>query len=161
MNEKVRQYSNNDITVYWRSAKCSHATTCFRELISVFNPGKRPWINMNGAKTEKIIEVVNKCPTDALTFAYNKDIKEPINIVNDTKDEVTPEDIYKNQKNSGPETTITLIKDGPIMVGGEFIIIGEEGNEYKSIILTSFCRCGHSKSQPFCDGNHRNTGFKE
>ena len=22
-----------------------------------------------------------------------------------------------------------------------------------------FCACGHSKSQPFCDGSHKGTGF--
>jgi CDGSH-type Zn-finger protein len=38
---------------------------------------------------------------------------------------------------------------------GEFTLIHEDGT--KEIIngKRSFCRCGQSKSQPFCDNSHR------
>ena len=54
-----RKYSNKEITVYWKPDACVHASYCYRELIEVFDPGRRPWVDMNGALTDRIIEVVN------------------------------------------------------------------------------------------------------
>ncbi len=163
MSTNYRKYSNDEITVFWAPSKCSHATTCFRELISVFNPRKRPWINMNGAKTERIIEVVDKCPTQALSWKYNKDVSGGI-AASDSEmhDEITPEDIIDSQQSKDSKgAIISIMTNGPLFVEGEFKIIGPEGNEMKSMIMTSFCRCGSSHSQPFCDGSHRKVGFKD
>ena len=157
-----RQYSNDEITVSWIPSKCIHATTCFRELIEVFNPGRRPWVNMSGAPTRKIIEVVNKCPTQALEWAYNKDMSEAEldEINNRIPDEETPETLTTTEIDEKP-VKVQIMKDGPIVVEGDFKITGPAGNELKSMIMTSFCRCGASRSMPFCDGMHRKIGFTE
>ena len=162
-NKQNKQYSNDEITVFWKPSKCVHATICFRELIEVFNPRKRPWVNMNGASTEKIIEVVNKCPTQALSFEYNKDIiNKPSKNNSGSQDELTPEDIISlNMKVACPGARISIMKNGPILAEGEFKIIDHDGNELKPSLMTSFCRCGRSRNQPFCDGTHRKAGFKD
>ncbi len=170
-----RQYTNGEITVFWIPSKCIHATTCFRELIEVFNPGRRPWVNMEGAPTRRIIEVVNKCPTQALTWKYNKDLTEEERAAQRefTKEEVTPETVAENLKTgsagtdqSGKSTrvkptSIRIMKDGPIVVEGDFRIIDADNTELKPTMMTSFCRCGNSRSMPYCDGTHRKIGFTE
>ncbi len=162
-NPNDREYTNGEITVFWKPARCIHATTCFRELIEVYNPRKRPWVNMNGASTERIIEVTNKCPTQAIYWKYNKDLKNPPKQTdNDTSgEEETPETLHRKKEDAVKPVSIQAMKDGPFLIEGEFTIIGPEGNKLKPTPLTSFCRCGNSKSQPFCDGTHRSAGFKD
>jgi uncharacterized Fe-S cluster protein YjdI len=142
MDKLDKKYTNGEITVFWQPKKCIHATTCYRELIDVFNPRKRPWVNMEGASTEEIIRVVKLCPTQALSYQYNKDISV-----------VRPEG----------ETTVPaearIMEDGPLVLKGNFSILDAEGNPLKHVRMTSLCRCGASMDLPYCDGSHRKIGY--
>ncbi len=146
-----REYSNGEITVYWKPSKCIHVTTCYKELIEVFNPRKRPWIDMKGASTDEIIRVVNLCPTDALTFKWDDEKK---TVLTDAAIEDKTEIL---QMENAAE--IRIMKDGPLVVKGSFKIIGAEGSELRQMKMASFCRCGKSNKMPFCDGTHRKIGF--
>ena len=147
MDKKDRDYTNGEITVFWRPSKCIHATTCYRELIEVFNPRKRPWVNMDGSSSKEIIRVVKMCPTRALDFAYNKDLK-PENKTN-TEETIIPEET--------PE--IKVMENGPLVLRGNFRIVDTDGTELRSMKIQSLCRCGASYKMPYCDGTHRKTGF--
>lgn len=163
-NPNDRQYSNGEITVFWKPAKCIHATTCFRELLDVYNPRKRPWVNMQGATTERIIEVTDKCPTQAIYWKYNKDLSEAEKAGNQSHDpdnEVNPEVLHQEKQPLRPKTTIRIMPDGPLLLEGDFQLTGEDGKEIKTMVMTSVCRCGNTLSPPFCDGTHRKTGFKD
>lgn len=149
MDDNNRQYSNGEITVFWKPKKCIHATICYTQLNEVFNPRKRPWVDMSGAPTEKIIAIVNKCPTDALTYKYNKDLEE--GELQGKKDQIKVDD---------KPVQIQIMKDGPIVVTGRIRLTDKDGNEYKTYSITSFCRCGASNNMPFCDGTHRKIGFQ-
>ncbi|HUR66811.1 MAG TPA: (4Fe-4S)-binding protein [Chitinophagaceae bacterium] len=71
--KKEIKYSNTDITIVWKPDTCTHSTLCWKGMIDVFNPKERPWIKMNGAATERIIEQVRKCPSGALSYYMNAD----------------------------------------------------------------------------------------
>jgi uncharacterized Fe-S cluster protein YjdI len=144
MEENNRDYTNGEITVYWRPKECIHATTCFRELRSVFDPGKRPWVNMKGASTEEIIRIVNLCPTNALSYKYN----DTISPITNNQEIEKPEPII-------PTVEVRVMRDGPLVVRGEFKITGTDGKEQKKMKIASFCRCGKSNNMPYCDGTHR------
>ena len=70
-----RTYENDDIAVFWDSDKCRHATKCVKGSPRTFDPGRRPWINMNQADTAEIWQAVSDCPSGALTCVYKHDIK--------------------------------------------------------------------------------------
>jgi uncharacterized Fe-S cluster protein YjdI len=67
----TKKYTNGEVTVVWKPHICIHSGVCWSHLLSVFNPWKRPWINMEGATSERIIEQVRNCPSGALSSYLN------------------------------------------------------------------------------------------
>jgi uncharacterized Fe-S cluster protein YjdI len=156
MDPNDRDYTNGEIIVHWRPNLCVHATTCYRELIEVFDPRNRPWINMKGAPTERIIEIVRECPTGALTYDWNDSSKVSYK-PGDGAISIPPEKYEEDQQDKPVE--IRIMKNGPYVVEGQFKVMGPDGLEMKKMRITSFCRCGRSGSMPLCDGSHRMSGF--
>jgi uncharacterized Fe-S cluster protein YjdI len=157
-----RKYSNEEITVYWKPSACVHASYCYRELIEVFDPSRRPWVDMKGSSTEKIIETVNLCPTEALTWKWNdeeknKDVgKDQYNHVNLRRPELM------NQSDNGiieNPVSVKIMSDGPIVIKGDFTFLYDGNRKEIRESLISICRCGSSGHMPFCDGQHRKIGF--
>ena len=59
------------------------------------------------------------------------------------------------------ETLITPYRDGPLLVRGPFRLVDQEGNEIElSRETVALCRCGKSRTRPFCDGTHRLVRFR-
>lgn len=53
-------------------------------------------------------------------------------------------------------TTITAYPDGPLLLRGPAVIVGEDGEEVERRPGTvALCRCGRSSLAPFCDGTHK------
>ena len=74
MPKETLKYTNDEVTVVWKPKVCIHSTLCWKGLIEVFNPREKPWIKMDGAATERIIEQVKKCASGALSFHMNNEI---------------------------------------------------------------------------------------
>ena len=157
-----KKYRNDDITVYWKPSACIHASYCYRELIEVFDPSRRPWVDMNGSTTEKIIEVVNLCPTEALTWKWN-DEKKNENIDNDQLNHVKfrrPELNESNESVAEPQpVSVKVMVDGPVVFKGSFRYTYKGVTKEIEDSILSVCRCGASDHMPFCDGKHRKVGF--
>jgi len=51
--------------------------------------------------------------------------------------------------------TVTVLDNGPLLVKGEIIVVHKDGTTEVRPENTAFCRCGHSKNKPYCDGAHR------
>ena len=64
-------FSNEDITVTFEPCKCIHAEKCAKGLSQVFRTSVIPWIHLDGTKTKRIIEQIDKCPSGALQYSLN------------------------------------------------------------------------------------------
>lgn len=164
MEQVERQYTNGEITVYWKPSSCIHSTICYSRLLEVFNPRKRPWVNMQGAPTGKIIEVVNRCPTDALTWKWNDESKnaevgpsETNHIKNrwGAEAKAREDGMPPKEVSTGNGVTIRIIENGPVLIEGPFTLITNHGLNISHTKTTALCRCGFSRNMPFCDGSHR------
>lgn len=51
-------------------------------------------------------------------------------------------------------------RNGPLKITGNLEICAGTGRVVKRVESAMLCRCGHSKSKPFCDGSHRAAGFE-
>lgn len=131
-----KEYTNGEITVVWTPRFCDHSAVCISELPSVFDSFKRPWITITGASTKEIQDVVDRCPTQALSWYLN---------------------VQKPEENKiESKTQIKILKDGPVIISGDFTIKDENGNVIVCGNKVSICTCKKSKRLPFCDGSHRN-----
>ncbi len=74
MSESEKTYSNGEITIIWKPGICIHSGKCVQGLREVFNVSARPWINIDGASTDRIITQVEQCPSGALSYVRNEKI---------------------------------------------------------------------------------------
>ncbi len=63
-----KEYSTREITILWKPEKCIHSGICVKTLPKVYNPQEKPWIKLENASTEELINQVAKCPSGALSI---------------------------------------------------------------------------------------------
>lgn len=136
---KKREYTNGEITVVWEAEKCTHSGLCAKGLPGVFRPRLRPWVKIDAATTEAIVNQVKHCPSGALSYYINSE-----------KNKVVVETV---------ETKVEVLENGPLLVYGTLKVTHKDGSEEVKNKTTAFCRCGASNNKPFCDGAHVKESF--
>jgi len=138
--EKTKEYTNGEMTIIWKPGSCIHSGICVKGLSEVFKPKKKPWIKIDKATTEQLVNQVKACPSGALSY-----------YLNDGKSENTEK----------VDTKVEVLENGPILVYGNLHMTYKDGNQELKSKTTAFCRCGVSKNKPFCDGSHVAHKFKD
>lgn len=138
--DKRESYVGKKITIHKNRAVCAHVSYCSLGLPAVFAPGKGKGIDPDAASVDEIIEVINKCPSGSLSYSID--------------------DVEFRDQDRDPK--ITVSRDGPLCLEGGIEVVGHEppGDEV-SLEHCTLCRCGSSKNKPFCDGAHKDIGFKD
>jgi uncharacterized Fe-S cluster protein YjdI len=128
----TREYRNDEITVLWYAKRCIHSAACIRKAPRVFDPRRRPWIDLDAGDTKRIIAAVEACPTGALEY------------------------VAPNARQETPiETQVEVVPDGPLFLRGNIKIVGDNGTVIRESTRVALCRCGKSRNKPFCDNSHR------
>lgn len=65
-----KEYSNGEVTITWEPKKCIHSGKCVKGLPNVFQPKEKPWIKIDAASSEELVEQVKKCPSGALGYYF-------------------------------------------------------------------------------------------
>ena len=128
-----RFYANESIVVHWSSARCIHTGICLRTLPSVFDTGRRPWVDIGAADADAIADAVERCPTGALRY--------------ERVDGAPAEQSLR-------PTVVMPIPDGPLLMVGDLDVREPDGSEITHETRLTLCRCGMTRNQPFCDNSH-------
>lgn len=78
-------------------------------------------------------------------------------------DEETPGPDPQRSLNSGKGAPVSVVActDGPLLVRGDFELVGADGEELPRTRRTvALCRCGASVLKPYCDGSHKLIKFR-
>lgn len=68
MSEITKKYSNGEVTIVWKPALCIGSGICVNGLPGVFKKGERPWIQIENASSQELVEQVKRCPSGALSL---------------------------------------------------------------------------------------------
>ena len=134
-----RTYSTERIAVHWDSTLCIHTARCLNALPSVFDVQRRPWVDIEAADADAVAQAVETCPTGALRY--------------ERLDGAPQEEPVR------PAVAIP-IDNGPLLVMGDLRVLNPEGETITEAHRLTFCRCGRTKNQPFCDNSHLMAGFR-
>ena len=119
MKQKMYAYESEDLVVEYDLIRCIDAEECVRGLPTVFDPSRKPWVDVSGARPDAVAQVILDCPTGALRYRVKH---------KSTEAEVP-----------APQNTAEIVPDGPLYVAGELrLVVPGEVTETR----VALCRCG-------------------
>ena len=133
MANSIQEYRGKEIVIRFDGDKCIHSRNCVLGQPDVFDAGGKPWIKPDGSNAANIAALLHTCPSGALTY----------------------ERLDGGEPEQPPAVNALRIREnGPLAVHAELVIGGQPVG-----FRATLCRCGASKTKPFCDGSHTAVGF--
>ena len=140
MPKQLQVYQSSDIVVTFDPNICMHFAECLRGAPEVFDVSRADWIRPAAAPAGRVAEVVAHCPSGALQAV------------------LPGHPPTKPLPSAG--VTIHVTRNGPVVVKGAVQLELPTGITEKRHSSFALCRCGQTRSAPFCDGSHARVGFK-
>lgn len=138
-DKQIFDYPGEEIDVRWDKRLCIHVGECGIAQGELFVAKRDPWCIPDKVNKAQVREVVERCPSGALTYSDK-----------DGPGETTP-----------PENGLTVAYNGPYYLTGDLQIEGAPEEMAGVRFRAALCRCGASKNKPFCDNSHLEAGFED
>ena len=131
----VEAIPGEGLTLLFNAQRCIHARHCVLGQPGVFKANvEGPWIDPDAASTEALVTVAHMCPSGAIGYERHDggaaEAPPPVNLVQ-------------------------IRENGPLGIRADLRIDGRNVG-----FRATLCRCGASKTKPFCDGSHHAIGFE-
>jgi CDGSH-type Zn-finger protein/uncharacterized Fe-S cluster protein YjdI len=139
-DKKLATYDGEEADVQWDGRLCIHVGECGRANNNLFVGGRQPWCQPDRVSVEEVADVVARCPSGALTY---------------TRKDGGPEEVADG------ENVVSVMYNGPLYIRGELEVDGAADDMTGVRFRAALCRCGQSKSKPFCDNSHESAGFRD
>jgi len=122
------------VIIHFDGERCIHSRHCVLDRPDVFVPNaKGDWIHPDQATPADVARLAHNCPSGAIRYE----------MVDGSPGESAPLVNKVRIRENGP-----LAFHAPVTVAGK-----DEG------VRVTLCRCGASKTKPFCDSSHVSSGF--
>lgn len=135
----VHTYEGDEVDVEWHQKLCIHIGECGRAEGDMFVGGRQPWCQPDLVQLADAVEVVERCPTGALSYAR--------------KDGTT--------EVADAENVVHVAYNGPLFIRGDLEVDGTTEDMPGVKTRAALCRCGASANKPFCDNSHLKSGFTD
>ncbi|MEQ9423523.1 MAG: (4Fe-4S)-binding protein [Cyclobacteriaceae bacterium] len=150
-----KEYSNGEVTVVWQPHICIHSEMCFHGLKEVFNPNQKPWVNVEAASTETIVNQIKQCPSGALSYYMNADGPSKPNDQKVFTDKTVPAVMELQADKKYAWCSCGLSEKQPFC-DGSHKMTNQQPHVFslEEAGTKAMCMCKKTDNQPFCDGSH-------
>ena len=132
----VETARSKEVEIRFHAKRCIHSRHCVLDRPDVFVPNvEGEWIYPEAASAAEVAEIAHNCPSGAIQYAR----------LDGGKNEVPP-----------VVNLVRVLENGPYAFHAELQIEGAPDFGYRATL----CRCGASKTKPFCDKSHEAADFK-
>ncbi len=137
--KKIFDFPGSEIDVQWDGGLCIHIAECGNSADELFEGGRDPWCIPDKCSKTDVREVVERCPSGALTYRQKDG----------------------DQEKAPDENCVTVVYNGPLFASGDLDLDGAPDDMPGVRFRAALCRCGQSANKPFCDNSHLKAGFED
>lgn len=132
--------TGKEAKIHFNAQKCIHSRSCVLSHPDVFVPNAvGAWIHPDAQSVAELMRIAQNCPSGAITVVRHS-----------AGTEATAD------SNGLPiVNTVRVRENGPLAVEAKLLVNGQPQANPRATL----CRCGQSRSKPFCDGSHGAAAF--
>jgi CDGSH-type Zn-finger protein/uncharacterized Fe-S cluster protein YjdI len=134
VTDGVETVRGEKLELDFEARRCIHSRFCVTWAPNVFLANvKGPWLYPDAMPVEQLVEVAHACPSGAIRY---------------------------RRLDGGPAEPVPPVNLASVREGGPYAFRGElQIDGSPAGFRATLCRCGASKSKPYCDGSHHEIGF--